>query len=272
MQIVGMNNCKERLARMSKLPHLTIMSAPIGAGKTLLIKRMAEEYNLRLVHIGNKIDDIRNLIQDSVSLEQPTLFAIGEGDSMSLGAKNALLKITEEPPRNCHIVMEIRDISTVLETIISRGTIFEIDKYSYKELKRYAIEVLGMSDDEDTSNICQISTTPGDVKVYMEVGYKECFNFAQTVYNYIMKVTTGNAFKIKNRIDFTGKGKGFPIDMFFNVLNFVCRQNINQPQALYIMECTIKALNALKVNGANKEMAFDIWVLDCRLRRGEYYA
>lgn len=272
MQIVGMINCLEMLNKMTNLPHLSIISAPRGAGKSLFIKRMAAEKQLRVQYIDNKIDNIRELIQDSVALEKPTLFVISEGTTMSLGAKNALLKITEEPPKNCYIAMEITDINSVLETIISRGTIFEIDKYSYQDLKKYAIEVLAMSDTEDTSNICQIATTPGDVKLYMEVGYKDCYNFAEMVFNNIMKVTTGNAFKIKNRINFTGKGDGFPLDMFFNMMLFICRQHIDDPKALYIIECTIKALNAIKVNGANKEMAFDIWVLDCRLRRGEYYA
>lgn len=36
-----------------------------------------------------------------------------------------------------------------------------------------------MSDNEDTSNICQIATTPGDIKLYLEVGYKDCYNFAE---------------------------------------------------------------------------------------------
>lgn len=270
MQIIGMNNCKEMLARMSNMPHLSIISAPRGAGKSLLIKRIANEKKLRLQYIDNKIDNIRELIQDSVALEEPTLFAISEGDTMSLGAKNALLKITEEPPKNCYIAMEITDINSVLETIISRGTIFEIDRYSYQDLKKYAIEVLDMSDDEDTSNICQISVTPGDVKLYQEVGYRDCYNYAEMVYNNIMRVTTGNAFKIKNKLDFTGKCEGFPIEMFFNILLFVCRQHIEDEQAKYIIRCTLKALVMSKVNGANKEMAFDIWVLDCRLRRGEF--
>lgn len=270
MQIIGMNNCKEMLARMSNLPHLSIISAPPGAGKSLFIQRIADEKNLRLQYIGNKIDNIRDLIQDSIALGEPTLFVISEGDSMSLGAKNAILKITEEPPKNCYIAIEVTDMNSLLATIISRGTIFEIDRYSYKDLKRYAIEILGMSDNEDTSNICQISTTPGDVKLYMEIGYKDCYNFAQTVYDNIMQVTTGNAFKIKNRINFTGNDEGFPISMFFNILIFICRQHLDNPKAIYIMECTIKALNVIRLGGANKEMAFDIWVLDCRLRRGEF--
>lgn len=270
MRILGMKNCIKRIEKLDKLPQLSIISAPKGAGKSLLIKKLAEDKNMRIQYIGNKIDNIRELIQDSVALEEPTLFAISEGDSMSLGAKNALLKITEEPPNNCYIAIEIRDLSTVLDTIQSRGTLFEIDRYSYNDLKKYAIEVLGMSDNEDTSNICQIATTPGDVKLYQEIGYRDCYNFAEMVFNNIMKVTTGNAFKIKNRINFTGKGDGFPLDMFFNMMLFICRKHIDDPKALYIIECTIKALHMSRVNGANKEMAFDIWVLDCRLRRGEF--
>lgn len=272
MQIIGMNNCKEMLARMSNMPHLSIISAPRGAGKSLLIKRIATEKKLRLQYIGNKIDNIRELIQDSVALEEPTLFAISEGDTMSLGAKNALLKITEEPPKNCYIAIEIRDMNTVLDTIQSRGTLFEIDRYSYNDLRQFALEYLGMENNEDTSNICQISITPGDVKLYQEVGYRDCYNYAEMVYNNIMRVTTGNAFKIKNKLDFTGKSEGFPIDMFFNILLFVCRQHIEDEQAKYIIRCTLNALSMSKGNGSNKEMAFDIWVLDCRLRRSEYYA
>lgn len=270
MRIIGMNNCKEMLARMSNMPHLSIISAPKGAGKSLFIKRIATEKKLRLQYIGNKIDNIRELIQDSVALEEPTLFAISEGDTMSVGAKNALLKITEEPPNNCYIAIEIRDLSTVLDTIQSRGTLFEIDRYSYNDLRQFALEHLGMENNEDTSNICQISITPGDVKLYQEIGYKDCYNYAEMVYNNIMRVTTGNAFKIKNKLDFTDKGEGFPIDMFFNILLFVCRQHIEDEQAKYMIRCTLNALSMSKGNGANKEMAFDIWTLDCRLRRGEF--
>lgn len=270
MRILGMNNCKEMLARMSNMPHLSIISAPKGAGKSLLIKRIADEKCMRLQYIGNKIDNIRDLIQDSVALEEPTLFVISEGDTMSLGAKNALLKISEEPSKNCYIAIEIRDLNTVLDTIQSRGTLFEIDRYSYNDLRRFALDYLGMENNEDTFNICQISTTPGDVKLYQEIGYKDCYNYAEMVYNNIMRVTTGNAFKIKTKLDFTGKGEGFPIDMFFNILLFVCRQHIEDEQAKYIIRCTLNALSMSKGNGANKEMAFDIWTLDCRLRRGEF--
>ena len=270
MRILGMKDCLERIEKLDRLPQLSIISAPRGAGKSLLIKKLAEKQNMRIQYIGTKVDNIRDLIQDSVALEQPTLFVISDGDSMSIGAKNALLKITEEPPHNCYIAIEIRDMNTALDTILSRGTLFEIDRYSYNDLKQFAIEHLGMENNEDTSNICQISATPGDVKLYQEVGYRDCYNYAEMVYNNIMRVTTGNAFKIKTRLDFMSKGEGFPIDMFFNILLFVCRQHIEDEQAKYIIRCTLNALSMLKVNGANKEMAFDVWVLDCRLRRGEF--
>lgn len=270
MRILGMKDCIERIEKLARLPQLSIISAPKGAGKSLLVKKLVEDKNMRIQYIGTKVDDIRDLIQDSIALERPTLFVISDGDSMSIGAKNALLKITEEPPKNCYIAIEVTDINAILETIRSRGTIFEIDRYSYKDLKQFALEYLGMENNEDTSNICQISVTPGDVKLYQEVGYKDCYNYAEMVYNNIMRVTTGNAFKIKNRINFTCKGEGFPIDMFFNILLFVCRQHIEDEQAKYIIRCTLKALSMSKVNGSNKEMAFDIWVLDCRLRRGEF--
>lgn len=270
MRILGMKDCLERIEKLDRLPQLSIISAPKGAGKSLLIKKLAEKQNMRIQYIGTKVDNIRDFIQDSVALEQPTLFAITDGDAMSIGAKNALLKITEEPPKNCYIAIEIRDINTALDTILSRGTLFEIDRYSYNDLKQFAIEHLGMENNEDISNICQISATPGDVKLYQEVGYRDCYNYAEMVYNNIMRVTTGNAFKIKTRLDFMSKGEGFPIDMFFNILLFVCRQHIEDEQAKYIIRCTLNALSMLKVNGANKEMAFDVWVLDCRLRRGEF--
>lgn len=270
MRILGMKDCLERIEKLDRLPQLSIISAPKGAGKSLLVKKLAEKQNMRIQYIGTKVDNIRDLIQDSVALEQPTLFVITEGDSMSIGAKNALLKITEEPPKNCYIAIEIRDMNTVLDTIQSRGTLFEIDRYSYNDLRQFALEYLGMTNNEDTFNICQISITPGDIKLYQEIGYKDCYNYAEMVYNNIMRVTTGNAFKIKNKLDFTGKGEGFPIDMFFNILLFVCRQHIEDEQAKYIIRCTLNALSMSKVTGANKEMAFDIWVLDCRLRRGEF--
>ena len=96
------------------------------------------------------------------------------------------------------------------------------------------------------------------------------YQYALKVYNNILKVSTGNAFKICNPIGFK-ENDGYPVELFLELFKQVVIDE--QQHSSYVdhkmIEYTSLALRDLRIRGANKPMVFDIWVLNIRTLRGK---
>lgn len=269
-EVIGQTNLVKTL-KHTELPSLTILLGPSGSGRTTISKHIAELKGYTYITIGNKIADIRQLIQDTVALSQPTVYYISNADNMTMQASNAMLKISEEPPKNLHIIIGLTSLENTLPTIISRGKVFRMDNYSITELE----EFFAANYTEDTPYIDKMllcSNTPGDIIAYMEHDFEQCYNFARKVYDNILEVSTGNSFKIGNSLAFKPETKDLiPVDLFFNVFLEVLRNQINTSDIRVIREMiryTIETRRELHKKGVNKQLAFNLWILNIRRLRG----
>ena len=148
------------LIERNKFPRFSIIVADTGCGKKVLCDYIARKLEANFVPCGNKIDDIREVIQNAYTMTEKTLYMIFDCDDMSSAAKNSLLKVTEEPPNNAYFAMTVQDPSSILGTISSRGTIFYTEPYSYKDLSDF-ISYKGYEFDKDTLDIVMsICTCP----------------------------------------------------------------------------------------------------------------
>lgn len=117
------------------VPRFIIISGDIGSGRLTLAKVIIKMINAKGIIMGNSIDDVRNTIENAYRITEPACYIFRNADDMRTEAKNALLKVVEEPPNNAYFIMTVENIDNMLGTIKSRGTVISMEPYSQAELR-----------------------------------------------------------------------------------------------------------------------------------------
>lgn len=240
-----------------KLARFIIIVGEAGSEKNFVAKELAKQNNILCIEVPDcKIDTIRQMINDAYTVAKPTIFSITNADDMSVNAKNALLKVTEEPPNKARFVMTLQNISNTLDTIKSRATIYQADKYSKNQLEEYC-NTKGYKDKELLLNIC---STPGDIDLINSYGAKNFYEFVCKVTDNIATVSGANSFKIAKSLKLKDTDEGYDLALFFKTFFLVCiMNNWFNGGAL-----TGKYLADLHFKSVNKQMLFDAWLLKIR--------
>lgn len=262
-------NIVDTLIAEGKFPRFSIISGQKGSGKKTLAKHIAhklDDYNIYYVP-DIKVETIRHMIADSYKVNSPTVYIISDADTMSANAKNALLKVTEEPPNDAIFIMTISDINTVLDTIKSRAYIFHMDTYTPEEIIAYA------DCDVPDDILIDLCETPGDVDNLSKYGI-ELFEFTEKVVDNVAVVSSANALKIADSIAFKDTDDGYDVELFLRAFKAVCGKSMRKAviehdtegQMWYSagVKVVSKYLQQLSTTGINKSALFDMFILDIR--------
>lgn len=106
------------------------------------------------------IDEVRTVQVESSRKPfegKSKVFILDNVESMTMEAGNALLKTLEEPPSQVLYILISTDISRVLETIISRCTVFEFAPVETKKIVDYFNQNLKQKSSIDLQYIAKIS-------------------------------------------------------------------------------------------------------------------
>ena len=140
MEIIGprklLNNI-DNLIENNTFPRFSIIQGVEGSGKRLISAYIAKKLNATYVPCELGIDAVRDVINLSYEQASPIVYVWADAHKMSINAKNAILKVTEEPPQTAYFIMTTDNINNILDTLISRGTVFNISPYSQAELSSY---------------------------------------------------------------------------------------------------------------------------------------
>ena len=140
------------------VPRFIIISGDIGSGRLTLAKAIIKMINAKGIIMGNSIAEVRETIENSYAITEPTCYIFRNADDMKNEAKNALLKVVEEPPNNAYFIMTVQNIDNMLGTIKSRGTVIKMEPYTREEL-------LSATNDEVLLKYCSnIGQTMDDVE------------------------------------------------------------------------------------------------------------
>lgn len=267
----------EQLIENDTFPRFSILVGPKGSGKKTLanwIRRCMGQYELTISYEATdvKIDTIRDIIAGAYKTAVTNIYIIPDADYMSNAAKNALLKVTEEPPNNAYIIMTLEDENNTLETIRSRGTVFHMDRYTPDEIERYAEEYLETASNGKWDIIRNLCETPGDVEILCKSNPSAFYDYVQLVVDNIAEVSLANAFKIPSKVALKEDAEGYDLRLFWKAfiqvlmhksLTFDCEaeQIVQYGNAVAV---TSKYLQKLKVKGINRSMLMDNWVLEIR--------
>ncbi len=158
--IVGHSEVKQRLQNSilnKKVSHAYIFSGKRGVGKTTVAKAFADALtdgsvaDVTLVtneHYGIEsksdivaVDTIRSASADMYMkpyLADKRVFIIPNAEKMNVQAQNALLKIFEEPPAYCVIILITQNDNMLLQTIRSRAITVRFGGLDDNLLRDYA--------------------------------------------------------------------------------------------------------------------------------------
>ena len=274
--MIGQENLKrivEEWIDNDLFPRFSIFVGPRGSGKKTLVREVIKSLTDGMyVESGIRADDIREIIAQSYKVHSLAVYFIPDADKMSNAAKNALLKVIEEPPNNAYFIMTLEDEANTLPTILSRGIVFKMERYTPYEILEFAEKDNGTKYVSEVRDIITgICDTPGDVITLYNSGMKEFYDYVQLVVDNIATVSLANAFKIASKISLKDGVEGYDLRLFWRAFikevleratNHIDPEDVSRYGEVAIK--TSKYLQRLRIAGINRGMLFDNWILEIR--------
>ncbi len=162
----------ENAIRMNRIPHVFLLSGPMGVGKTSTARVIAKSLNcekgptihpcetcksckeinegrgIDVIEIdgasNRKVEEARRIIE---SMKYPPLFSlykvyiIDEVHMLTMEAFNALLKTIEEPPQYVKFVLATTNMQKMPPTVLSRCMILDFKKIPELLVKKHILEI-----------------------------------------------------------------------------------------------------------------------------------
>lgn len=232
-----------------------------GSGKRLLANYIATKLGLTVAEVGIKVDDVRDVINSAT--QYGGFYTFADADTMSANAKNALLKITEEPPKNSYFVVTVQDESSLLDTIKSRAQLIRMEPYTEKDLIDYGCKFPNC---ELLNLVISIASTPLEMELLMQYG-TEFIDYVQLVMDNIREVEPANAFKSADRLALKNEEDKYDLTLFFKVFMALCRAKLvtlYDTEYAEMLLATSAHLSKLDKLGVNKQQLYDDWVFEVR--------
>lgn len=247
------------------LPRFLIIAGNRGSGKTMLARLIARKMEAYRIDCELGVDAVREAVENCYKCSGTTVYTFINADKMSAQAKNALLKITEEPPRQAYFILTLQNPEATLETLRSRGTLITMEPYTEEQLRQYR-------PDKTNDTIIQIAQTPGDIDYLLMLPSIDDFMiFCKKVLDNIGIVSGVNAFKIGNNVKFKEGDKGYDAVIFMRAIMSLIKEqaahatNVSELRMYYgIVLATSDCINQLNLMGVRKDSTFDMWVLKVR--------
>lgn len=239
-----------------EFPRFSIFVGESGSEKNEFARLISDKLLANYAEITDcKVESVRDIIQNAYTVHTLTVYSIPDADNMSAQARNALLKVTEEPPNKAYFVMTLEDENNTLPTIKSRGAVYKLQPYTRDELKQCC------NGHKDSELILKLAETVGDVKELIECNPSEFYAFVEKVVDNIATVSGSNVFKIADSIRFKESDEhGYSLKLFWRAFSTVCLS-----RKLYsAVAITGKYLGLLYIKSLNRSMLFDRWILDIR--------
>ena len=189
-----------------------------GSGKKTLVSYLSDKYNTGVKYINNTISDDTKSELYSYSDEVLIVFDLTSNLKVKqfVSFQNSILKILEDPPYLCKIIVLTEDTSHLLNTVKNRCNIRYIEKYSIDQLRAIAKindnkNILDYTDDQlgyITYPIDAIKAPSTDELLKLE-------NLIRTILSSIYTANISNILSISKKLDFSDVG--YDINLFLTI-------------------------------------------------------
>ena len=250
-------------------PHFIVLIGPKGSGKRMIAKYIADKLSAINIDCDIKVDAVRNAITLASTVETPIVYCFANADTMRAEAKNALLKITEEPPKNAYFIFTVVDESTLLDTIKSRATVIRLDPYTAEDMEKMGAAMLSddLTDEEKIAfqNAFLTAETPYELKQMFKYGM-DFFVYVDLVMDNIEEVEEANAFKSGVKLAFHNEDDKYDLGLFWKTFIYDCLNCIDEDPLHYaeVIIVTDKYYRKQTQLGVNLQQLYDSWVFEIR--------
>lgn len=270
--MIGQDKLLRKIDTMPEIPHFIVLVGDKGSGKQTIAKDIARTLYATYVKCDIKVDSVREVIDNSYKVTDKVLYCFADADNMRAEAKNAMLKITEEPPKNSYFILTVSDSGILLDTIKSRALILNMEPYSRQEILDYC----ELREYKDKDYIIETALTPYEADMLHKYGH-DFIEYVSLVADNISFVESANSFKSGAKLALKNEEDKYDLALFFRAFIKLCCKRAVQEGPLeltkkycYGIEITTKYLRQASKLGCNKQQVYDMWVLDIRSGWYEY--
>lgn len=256
----------DRLIDSGQFPRFCIISGVRGCGKKLISSYIASKLGALFVPCELSVDAVRSVIDTAYEQTEPMMYMWADAHNMSLAAKNAILKVTEEPPQNSYFVLTTDNTAGLLNTLLSRGTLFNMSPYSVPELTEFVKYKRPDITDSNLNTVINIANTPQDIIDVLDIDIDKLNLYVTTLCDNIGNTNLANELKISTFLQFKedDTDKYSPI-LFMRacMLRFAeLFYNTADPMYDALIRITSKYLSEMSHKSLNKVSIVDTWIID----------
>lgn len=269
--MIGQRVLLERIGgqiERNKFPRFSILIGERGSGKKTMAKDIAQMLGAMPVLASTKAEDIRDIIDVSYRVTDTVVYIVADCDNMSSASANALLKVTEEPPKSAYFILTCENEENLLQTIRSRGVTYMLEPYTYEEKCDYLDTQSTKLKDDETEFILEVASNVGEVAQLLSMDINAFKDYVTLVIDNIAEVSDSNAFKIGDKVALKDEEDKYNLKLFWKAFNAVCvdrmREGDDPLKYARAIGVTGDYSQQLNIRGINKQMLFDNWLLSIR--------
>lgn len=265
--MVGQKHLKEMfdsLIASNKMVNPVLFLGPQGYGKKTLSKYIANKMNCDFVEVESNVDSIREAIESVYDNDVKVVYLFKDIDVVSEQAKNTLLKICEELPRNKYFILTASNESLVLPTIISRSFKYYMEQYTLDELNEFVVDVIDPIKEPDLiREAVKYSDCPGDILLFKDSG-KNLVAFVDTILNSLSSVSLSNLLKSAKSVKLKSTGEGYDLDMLLKVFYVMTLERLTTSgEEIYnkLLNVAAETRRKLSTKSCNKSYIYNDFII-----------
>jgi len=213
--MVGQTKLLEKLNKynIDNFPRSTMLIGEQGMGKHTLVNYIKD--NILHLPIVDITDNLNKEYIDLIYLNPNPLIYIIDFNKITEKESNAMLKLIEEPISTSFLILLVDNRNNVLNTILNRCIIFELEQYSINELKEFT---KGCKNEDLILNIVK---SPGKIlNSNLDSYIDELYNLCNTIVTKINKASYLNTLSITDKINYKDEYNKFDLTVFFDCLSY----------------------------------------------------
>lgn len=267
--MIGQHKLLSQIDNISSIDqiHTTLIVGLPKSGKSLIVERVAEKFNLPVEDITDNLS--LEAINSIATCSFPSIYKINLA-SVSIKEQNVILKFIEEPLKNAYIFLEAYSLSTVLPTVKNRCQIWNIEKYTVEELTQYFNTKYPALDFFAYNQCLSYAETLGDVDMLVQF-YEQlpvCEQLVNKMLTKMSRASVSNALTITNKLAFKGEQDKLNFGIFIKVfknkifahIDSILLSNSSTQEivnALTQQKICSDFFNSLYIPNINTKMLFD---------------